>query len=318
MIHTEGLHAIEQGLVKYMLEILFKSLPPASHHQLDQLVKHLLKSPRQHGYKGLPRVLWQDGVSTLTLLTGDLRMGKLFAISCIASQLEGQQFFIKYLEGGECSWRKMLYVFQQILCYWAWLKQDNYWMVDDMEACQLATASIKIMMRQLQALWPRQDGLEWNLTKVHKQFHMPFDIHRHGAHRNVHTGPQEHNHIDIKLAAKRTQLNKRLLDAQTGERLTERLIIQRAYDHVVMHATPNVKKKTTCDPNQPSPRASKGSLRFRCIPQQGRGDAAVGEFIFNNSKYASYPPLFQDEILAFIGSRLLREYGTEIEHDNDT
>ena len=68
-------------------------------------------------------------------------MGKMFAIICVASQLEGQQFFCSHLEGGESTWRKMLYVFQQILCYWAWLKQDNYWMVDDMEACHQATAS---------------------------------------------------------------------------------------------------------------------------------------------------------------------------------
>ena len=81
----------------------------------------------------------------------------------------------------------------------------------------MATTSIKIMMQQLQALWPRKEGFEWNLTKLHEQFHVPMDIHRHGKHRNVHSGPQEHNHIAQKKCAKKTQLNKRKLDEQTGE-----------------------------------------------------------------------------------------------------
>jgi hypothetical protein len=129
-----------------------------------------------------------------------------------ALTLEGEKFFEKHLSGGHATWNKMVYVFQQILCYWTWLKQDTFWMVDDELACQNATASIRILMDQLQLLWPWCDGLEWNLTKPHKQFHVPLDIHCNGNHKNVHTGPQEHNHIDIKNAAKKKKLNKKKLD----------------------------------------------------------------------------------------------------------
>ena len=207
MIHTEGLHAIEVGLIPYILEIMLKEMEPRHHRRLDRLVKNFLKHPRQHGYKGFPRLIWQDGVTTITNLTGDLKVGKMFAICCVASTLEGEKFFTKVFAEGAATWRKMLYVFQQILCYWAWLKQDKFWLANDIDACKQATASIKKMMDQLQALWPRKTGLEWNLTKLHEQFHIPEDIHRHGRHWNVHTGPQEHNHIAIKNAAKRTQLN---------------------------------------------------------------------------------------------------------------
>ena len=88
------------------------------------------------------------------------------------------------------------------------------------------------MARQLQVLWPRQDGLQWSLTKLHEQFHVPYDIHRHGNHYNVHSGPQEHNHISIKSAAKKTQMQKHKIDLQTGERIVDRLILQRAFDRV--------------------------------------------------------------------------------------
>jgi hypothetical protein len=209
MIHTEGLHAIEVGLCKYMMEILFEELPKQAKQELDILVKCLLQHPKQHGYKAFPCLLWQDGVTNLTKLTGDQRMGKMLAIVATALTLEGEKFFTKYLSGGRKTWDKMVYVFQQILCYWTWLKQDTFWMANDHQACQDTIALIRIMMRQLQSLWPRETGLEWNLSKMHEQLHVPEDIQRHGNHKNIHTGPQEYNHIDIKKAAKKTQQNKK-------------------------------------------------------------------------------------------------------------
>ena len=101
MIHTEGLHAIEVGLIPYMLEILFQGIPKTRLRELDKLVKRLVKHPRQHGYHPFPRLIWQDGVTTITQLTGDLKVGKMFAISIVASTLEGEQFFTEVLEGGE-------------------------------------------------------------------------------------------------------------------------------------------------------------------------------------------------------------------------
>jgi hypothetical protein len=73
------------------------------------------------------------------------------------------------------------------------------------------------MMGQLQSLWPHECGVEWNVTKLCEQFHVPIDIHCHGNHKYVHSGPQEHNHIDLKKAALKTQLNRKMLDKQTGD-----------------------------------------------------------------------------------------------------
>jgi hypothetical protein len=232
MVHTEGLHALEIGVMKYMVEILMKELPTAQHGTLDGLVKKLNYSPNQHGYIGFPRCTWPDGVTSLARLTGDQRVGKMFAILLVALTKEGQAFFEKYLPGGNNTWQRLVYCFEQMLCYWAWLKQDHYWMANDEEACQAAIKSIRIMARQLQTLWPRREGLQWALTKLHEMFHVPRDIHRNGKHYNVHSGPQEHNHMAIKAAALKTQRQKHKIDLQTGERIVDRLILQRAYDRV--------------------------------------------------------------------------------------
>ena len=232
MIHTEGLHALEVGIMKYMVEILFEDLSKPQQAHLDRMVKEMTTHPKQHSYCGFPRLLWSDGVSTLTFLTGDQRVGKLFAILLVAMTREGEEFFSQNLNGGVTTWKRLVYCFQQILCYWAWLKQDHYWMADDIAACHAATQSIKTMMRQLQTLWPRKAGLRWFLTKIHEQFHVPLDIHRHGCHTNVHSAPQEHNHLLVKQAAKKTQMHKHTIDLQTGERIVDRIIVQWVYDRM--------------------------------------------------------------------------------------
>jgi hypothetical protein len=67
-------------------------------------------------------MLWQDGINGITRLTGDLMVApKMFAICCVASTREGEAFFKRVLERGLVTWHKMVYVFQQILCYWTWL-----------------------------------------------------------------------------------------------------------------------------------------------------------------------------------------------------
>jgi hypothetical protein len=233
MIHTEALHALETGLIQRMVEVLFEDLKSDTlRAELDIMVKKLTSHPTQHGYKNFPRLRWTDGVSKLTMLTGDQRVGKMFAILLVALTREGEIFFCHHLQHGRLSWSRLVYCFQQMLCYWAWLKQDYFWMVDDEAACRQMEESIRIMLRQIQNLWPREAGLEWLLTKFHEQFHVPRDIHRNGKHANVHTGPQEHNHIPIKKAAKRTQLQKHKFDLQTGERIADRLVLQRAFDRV--------------------------------------------------------------------------------------
>jgi hypothetical protein len=131
MIHTEGLQALEIGIMEYSLEILFNKMNMKQKYQLDCLVQRLMHQPRQHGYKPFPCIIWPDGVTTRSNLTGDLKVGKFMAIISTALTLEGQQFFESVLPDGLEGWRKMIYVFQQIMCYWMRLKQEKFWFIDD-------------------------------------------------------------------------------------------------------------------------------------------------------------------------------------------
>ena len=159
----------------------------------------------------------------------------------------------------------MLFIFQLILCYHAWLKRDTYWVRGDTMAQGLANQAVRTMIVKLQELWPRLAGLGWHLTKLHKQVHVPLDIERFGRHQNVHSGPQEHNHIkNVKDVAKQAQQRASVIDRQTGERLYERHVVEAGYYFVRELMT------TPCSPVSESIHsATKGTVVFTCDPGAG-------------------------------------------------
>ena len=84
-------------------------------------------------------------------------------------------------------------------------------------------------MKEIITLLPRTTGQHWEIVKIHEQLHVILNILFYGAHRNVHTGPQEHNHIqNTKKPSKQVQRNKRTFDWELGNRLADKYIIDSA------------------------------------------------------------------------------------------
>ena len=168
----------------------------------------------------------------------------MFTIIVLSLTNKGAHFFDTVL-GVERA-NKMRYVFQQLLCYWVWLKKEYYWKVGDTAGKEAARSAIQKMLVQLVQLWPRERGQGWQTAKHHEQMHVPDDIEAYGAHRNYHTGPSEHNHIDnIKKMAKMTQGRKSVLDWQIANRRADSYILDLAYN--LMH--PPTLPDTTVDAN---------------------------------------------------------------------
>ncbi len=72
-------------------------------------------------------------------------------------------------------------------------------------------------------------GNGWNIPKMHEQLHVPYYIQMFGAHRNLHTGPTEHNHIELsKQPARRTQMRAKVFDLQVANRLVDKLVVDLA------------------------------------------------------------------------------------------
>ena len=236
----EALHSLENGLVLHCLNQLFKEiLGWTAKASLDDIVQQWLTYPKQCYMKSymaaFPRLLFKDGVTTISDISAGTKMGILFAFVLAAQTNDGRMLLLKHDKTAPI-YGNMIQVFEMLLCYWAWLKKDEYWHINDFEALQTAKDAIWVLTSGLKTLIPHTTGQLWKIPKIHEQLHIAFYIQLFGAHRNMHTGPQEHNHIEnTKKPSDRTQKCKAVFDLQIANRLVDIYVIDHTYTKILKH-----------------------------------------------------------------------------------
>jgi hypothetical protein len=228
----EALHALEQGVFKHMLEsVLGGYLKPVQMTLLDRVVQTWCSLPRQRLFRSsnfpdAPRLRFKDGISSLKQTPGCDRAGMVFALMICSLTRDGEAAFA-YLDDELTT--KITYCLELLLCYWAWLKQDEYWSLASTDQYERVKDAISILLNELVTLVPRETGNGWNIPKIHEQLHIAFFILMFGAHRNIHSGPAEHNHIELsKQPAVRTQMRAHVFDWQVANRLVDKLVVNLA------------------------------------------------------------------------------------------
>ena len=93
--HTEALHAIEVGIIKYLLEILVKIvLMPEDCTLFDEYIGCMCCQLGDHGKYNFPRTSWKNGFSKLTFIDAGDRVGKLFTTTLfLVSSQTGAELF---------------------------------------------------------------------------------------------------------------------------------------------------------------------------------------------------------------------------------
>jgi hypothetical protein len=198
--------------------------------KFDAVVQEWVSYPRQKYMKAysaeFPRLLFPDGVSSITNISAGTKVGILFAIVIAALTKDGRSVLMKDARLLPSQYTNMIEAFELLLCYWAWLKKEEYWDLNDNESLQCAKSSIFETIKQLKLLFPRSTGNQWKIPKLHEQLHVAYYIWLYGSHQNIHTGPQEHNHIaNSKKPSQQTQKRKKTFDWQLGNRLNDQYSI---------------------------------------------------------------------------------------------
>lgn len=112
---------------------------------------------------------------------------------------------------------------------------------------------IWVLTNRLKTLFPRNIGSNWKLPKIHKQWHIADIVDIFGGHRNIHTGPQEHNHIEnTKRPSEQTQKHKAIFDLQVANRLVDRYIIDFTHMKILNHQAYMSKYEEKEDLNGPN------------------------------------------------------------------
>lgn len=231
---VEALHAVELGLIAHCLRLLWTENITNSTLQarFDTHLRTWVSYPRQAymsagGNKTFPRLLWKDGVTGLSRVTASEKVGEMLSLVVLSLTTEGERLFLEAISKDEL--KNMQEVFQMILCYWAWLKKETYWIQGDSDAKNAARLSICTMLDRIRGVWPRQSGQGWSIAKFHEQKHVVDDIDRHGPPHATNTHVTEHHHVHVKASASRTQGNREKLDKQLGDRQFESAVIDTAY-----------------------------------------------------------------------------------------
>jgi hypothetical protein len=315
---VEPLHALENGLITDCVRILFEEeMTTKQKRRLDLLVRRLAYLPRQRFASSgaeplMPRLLWKDGITSLSKITAKYKVGIMFTIVTVSFQDEGKSLFEDVLGSNE-RMNDMRQVFQRILAYWVWLKNETYWVRGDVLSREGARTVIRTMLRDQQQLWPRSSGQGWEKPKTHEQLYVPDGIERDGAVQNYHTGPTEHNHIfHVKCLARATQRRRETLDQQIANRASERYVIDYAYQRM---ATGSASVRAISSTDGESVQSSKGLLYVAlnenggCVgryqPTTGNLDATAclheGALQFLANQYGAQPSS-DDNVLDNIGN----------------
>src|SRR5688500_2125345 len=163
-----------------------------------------------HHIDGYPRLLFTSGISRLSNLKADDKVGIMICVIIASLQDEGKDIFCDDGNVENRILRNIIYVFEMVLCYRAFLKRDTYWKCNDTSELKKVQEAVEIFLQEIIQYFPRSTGNEWAVPKFHKPLHTPKNINNYGAPRNIHTGPQEHNHIENTKKNKQTSSTQKM------------------------------------------------------------------------------------------------------------
>jgi hypothetical protein len=90
---TDPMHAVEEGVIPNFVDVIIGPLPDSAKKKLDCVVESLFSksSNRSSQRADYPRISFSGGYSSLTQLSADEKVGKLFALAIVAETPVGKE-----------------------------------------------------------------------------------------------------------------------------------------------------------------------------------------------------------------------------------
>jgi len=89
------MHAFQHGVLHYVIEVLISPLNPSEKVQLDELVDSLIVPLKSSSRSSYPKCSFMNGITNLSLITADERVGVAFVLLLVASSKPGAELLKK-------------------------------------------------------------------------------------------------------------------------------------------------------------------------------------------------------------------------------
>jgi len=246
------MHSLQHGLYMYVLAVFLSFFTDAAKAHLDSLIQRAAAQLRQTARRDYPRADFTKGFTNLTLITARKRSGALFILCLILSQKKNSLHFSRIFGGaagdnmariskGEKVVAAFVTMFETLLCFEQWCKQDTFWRRDDRRSAREAHCKIVELLDLVKRTGPREEGNGYKFPKFHACLHFVQYINMYGTLMNCYDGPIENHHIkDSKNIARKTRMSSHeTFDKKCAQRLAERDVIDAAVRHFVRCDGPN-------------------------------------------------------------------------------
>jgi hypothetical protein len=250
---TEIMHVLRGGMEKDTVKLVLDNVPDSQKDAFDKLAKGFHKKHRQTIRKFYPATDFNSGVTNLSKISHAERNGLIFLFVILSNYEKGWNILDNALQKKtNTTLRKVLNVFEGMLCFDAWLHLPAYWSeANEDESKESVRRSIENLMKNCKTRIPSPNSANWKKPKFHELLHITMFICRFGAPSNYSAERPESLLIPAaKQPGRRSQKRHATYVQQAARRLASSYMISRI--HEMMFPPPVLSQPLLPDPCHPN------------------------------------------------------------------
>ena len=181
---TETMHAFRKGMIEKVTLLVFEKLTAGQKAKLDGLAVDFHKKHPQTYRSTYPATDFSNGITNLTKITANERLGLVFLFVILSHYDEGKHIIASALEARtNTHFAAILQLFEAMLCFDAWLNLPSFWPQNELanDITMTVQKSIKTLMQMCVRRLPNG---KWKFPKFHELLHIVNDMKRFGSPLN--------------------------------------------------------------------------------------------------------------------------------------
>merc|ERR1711884_690327 len=122
------LHVVRKGIVEWSAKTVINHFTDKTKAELDNLAIRFKNNHRQKYKQTFPKISFASGFTNLSNIRASEWVGILYLLCILVQENRGWEIVNNALvNGGNGDTRNVLYIFELILCFDAWINKPKFW-----------------------------------------------------------------------------------------------------------------------------------------------------------------------------------------------